>query len=200
MKTFTYVVLSPEPSEAPAFLPDDVIWYNHVSKFNDHKGLHKARLDSLRGITTPYWIYVDSDDPLPDGVREPNGSAILYGQEKRHLLFKNCVVHMPTRPFSWLRHIKEPHVIHKAICNTYYAQKVIEYLPQEGAYLTEALIFTLLSQWRGSEIDKNFNYNWNVREGGCHTWPDVHEAVINTSKWLIENGKNTLKELMQKLP
>lgn len=196
MKNISYVVLSPEPSEAPEFLPLNIEWINYVDKFSDHKGLHKARLEAIKRVNTPYWIYVDSDDPLPEGVKEPDNSFIMYGTEIRHhliTLVKN--IYIPQK-FNWLRFIERPNLIHKAVCSTAATKKIIPYLPQEGAYLTEALIFALLAQIKEPDIHIDFKYNWNVFGNTCHTWPDVNEAIANTSHWLKVHGKNTVKQLI----
>lgn len=196
-KDITYIVLSPEPVNAPQDLPENIHWLNHVSIFSDHSGFYKARLDALRKVTTPWWIFVDSDDPLPIGVRIPTSqTGILIGDELQYIQKDQTEKRSRNYKLSWLNQINNILCLHRAVCNTQATKKLLAYLPTEGLYLPEPLIFIMLGHWQGIEYDASFCYKWNVYSDSLHSKPDVKQAVYNSQNWLLHNGKRVLRELI----
>lgn len=195
MKDITYVILSPEEINPEQY--EGLTYVNHVKKFDNSGCLHRERLAAIEKVQTPFFTYLDSDDPVPTGVRAPKEAGILYGTDfvRTHHIDGSIeeTVRLPM-PFTWLRGINNHLMIHKAICHTEWSKQISSELP-EGVYNTELLLFSILAKWKGYEIDQSFIYTWEQRKTGCHNWPDVIEGIRNSTKWLFSNGHMTIKKL-----
>ena len=189
----TYVILSPEPVSGDNYR--SIHYLNHVSKVSDHIQFHIERMSAVRKVSTPYFTFLDSDDPIPQGVRAPKNAGILYGTEVFCKSDGTQTTKEP-RPFNWMASIQSQFHIHKAVCNTQYAKCIIDLLPY-GLYNTEVMVFSLLALWKGHEIDKDFIYEWNIHDGGIHHWRDAKRAVRNSTRWLFDNKRIVMEKLNQ---
>ena len=154
------VVLSRQPVHIEAPWPV-------VSVVSDFGGrvdaLHAARLASLERVQTPYFCWVDDDDPLPDALPVP-ASGLMYGVEHRYAAGQ---LMRRVEPHAWSRsaHLASPTLIHKAVCATAPARELAARLPR-GEYYTELLLYYGLAKHHGWEIDRRFAYHYNLSADG----------------------------------
>lgn len=163
---------------------------NHVSQFDSAAALHHARMAAIQKVTTPAFVFVDDTDAFFGGSRVPEGLA--YGGETIYAVAADTLEHVTPKAWSAAEHLYQPHLIHRAICNTAAAKKVLEYLPQ-GDYYTEWLLYYFVAANRGAEMVAGDFYHWAKETNGMHT--QVSTAIGNTSLWLLQNHRRVLAEL-----
>ena len=150
------MVLSREPARIDS--PHPVV--NHVSDFGGlASALHVARLASLALVRTPFFCWVDVDDPLPEVLPAPQ-RGLLYGVEEIYNSGNRMTRVLP-RAWSRVGHLTNPRLIHKAVCSTEAALDVAALLPQ-GEYYTELLLYYGIAKRHGWEIDERFVYHYET--------------------------------------
>lgn len=180
-KIFTCVTLSKEPIELK--VPDNCAYLNQVQTFTKDNTLHLARLSSIRKINTPYFFICDSDDPVPETLFVPH-KAIIYGD--MYIIENGIERIIKAGDWNSNKHIYNPQFIHKAICNTEFAKKVIDILPI-GDYYTDQLLYYCLALYGGSTYNENLIMRWNKFDTGHHRLSKTD--VINSVNWLLVNQK-----------
>lgn len=180
-KIFTCVTLSKEPIELK--VPDNCLYVNQVQTFTNRQSLHTARLKSIRNVTTPYFFICDSDDPMPEELIIPD-KAIIYGDN--YIVEDGIVRIVKTGEWNSDKHIRYPQLIHKPICNTAIAKKVVEILP-EGNYYTDQILYYCLALIGGFTYNDKLVLKWNKHKTGYHTYQ--REGMMNSINWLLVNQK-----------
>lgn len=167
--------------------------------------LHLQRMLSIFMVQTPYFTWVDVDDPIPDGIRPPVLKGLLYGREtityldwpKRALTPNYKVIEPKLFYFEGL--MRDPKLIHKAMVNTALARKVVEQLPN-GDYYTEMLFYGILGLWRGVEVDPVFNAHWHygLKPGQNEMSRAIPPGWLDKSRdWFRLNAVNAVKRLTE---
>jgi hypothetical protein len=165
---------------------------NHVSQFADAAGLHQARMAAIMTVRTPAFIFVDDTDTFLGRQKIPWG--LVFGAEKIESDGQEQAQAVEPKACSLAAHLYQPHLIHRAICNTVAARKVLQYLPH-GEYYTEWLLYFFIAAWRGAERERGDFYLWKKQADGMHT--KVGQAIQNTSLWLLKNHQRVLADLQK---
>jgi hypothetical protein len=186
----TLVVLSRQ-STGPCFMHEGCVLLNHISHFDNAQGLHAARMAALQQVATPAFIFVDDTDSFLGPVSVPKG--LCLGDEWVDFIDAPPLL-APQKHYNTERHFTSPTFIHRAICNTQAAKQVAAHLPQ-GEYYTEWLLYYFIAAWRGVVHPPGALYQWRKESGGMHT--QVHQAMMNTQLWLMQNHKRVLAALRQ---
>lgn len=193
LKTLSLVCNSASITKIPNSIPQNTVWVEHVQTCSTLADLHEARIRALQKVKTPYWCFVDDDDPLPQLPKEIPLCTLLYGQESVYDVNGNIERHTQGVLYRWLQIAQNPLLIHKAIANTEYTQRLLPLLPK-GTYLTEFMIFAVLSQIQ-PRIDPSFHYHWWRRSNGVHQWPEIKIAIQQTREYLLQHGKSLVKSI-----
>lgn len=182
----TAVVLSPEPAGRGW---SGLVNYNHVSRFDTPGGFTKARFASIQGVTTKWFVWVDSDDDLPADYLDVFSECmavdcpIAYTDEEvreSHLTYRRT-----SEPYDRRGYIERPAMIHHAaVCRTADARRVLPTLP-EGDYWPEMLLYHALANL-GAHYVPRVGYIWNKGQG-MHTKPESVIAVARTAAWCWRN-------------
>lgn len=180
-KIFTCITLSKEPIERE--VPDNCVYFNQVQTFTKKDSLHMARLKSIRNIDTPYFFVCDSDDPMPDELLIPD-KAVLYGD--MYIIENGIERIIKTGEWNSKKHIYSPQLIHKPICNTELAKKIVEILP-EGDYYTDQILYYCLALYGGFTYDERLIIKWNRFKTGHHA--HLRDGILNSVNWLLVNQK-----------
>lgn len=156
----------------------------HISSFDDAAGLHNARLDSIGRVETPYFSWVDADDPLPT-FPDHVSAAVVYGPHERYV---HGGILTTDQPRSWARntHLCSPLLIHKAVCSTAAVRDVLPRVPR-GEYYTELVLYFLLAHLHSWEISPGFVARWESAAGAMHT--KVRRAIGNSLQFLLRFTK-----------
>jgi hypothetical protein len=178
---FTCITLSSK--EMQRNTPSDVVYYNHVREFSDTASLHSERLNAITKVQTPYFFFCDYDDPIPEILIKPN-KGILYGDN----YLKQNNVEKVYKSSCWQndKHLSNPYLIHKAICNTELSKKIAMILPK-GEHWTEVLLYYSLALIGGYEYIPEFKIIWNKKNTGFHT--SIAKNVANSVTWLLNNQR-----------
>ena len=171
-------------------LPDGMEYLNYVSDFKESiTNLHSAWLTAVSMVRTEGFIFVDSDDPFPKGVRLPKDKALLIGNE---LTFN--FLHNKSR-YGLKEFITKPTAIHKAVGITSIVKKIIPYIPK-GHYLTEWMVYSTMITMNGFEHSNEFVYVWKKTIGkGMH----MHTGgTYQPTKYWIENEMPKVIEMISK--
>lgn len=183
---YSAVILSKEPTTLN--LPAEVQVLNYISTFTDAVGLHKSRLASLEDIETPYFFWLDVDDPVPENLIIPD-KGVVYGD----YLANTCQGQVQKKEVygNWVanKHKVAPLFIHKAICNTTKAKAIARLLPA-GEYWTEWLLYYFLALKFGATYNSDLKLIWNKQQSGMHGL--VHRATQNSLLWILQNEKRIL--------
>lgn len=179
-ESVTLVTLSRAPARAKA---TDVPYLNWVSDFGGQPAaLHAARMASINAVRTPFFCWVDVDDPAPASLPVPVDAGLLYGAEE-HLLSGNVMTTVRPRPWSRAAHLLEPRLIHKAIVRTEAAREAAAVLPADGEYYTELLLYYAIAKRRGAEVRPDFITQWEM--GRSSMAGKVGRAMANTVRLLL---------------
>jgi hypothetical protein len=185
---YSAVILSKEPITSNILLPKDTQVLNYVSTFENAEGLHKSRLASLEDIATPYFFWLDVDDPVPEKLVAPT-KGLVYGD----YLANTCQGQILVKEVygDWVAdfHKVKPLFIHKAICSTAKARAIAKLLPR-GEYWTEWLLYYFLALKFGATYDPELKFIWNKQQSGMHGL--VHKATQNSLLWILQNEKRIL--------
>jgi len=178
---FTCLTLSKKPFQRE-LLPD-CAYINQVQTFTSKYTLHKARLDSIKKVTTPYFFVCDTDDPMPTELITPD-KGIIYGD---NYIVENGIERViKTGEWTSRKHIYYPQFIHKPICNTEIAKEVINLLP-DGDYYTDHILYYCLAQCGGFTYDERLVIKWNKFKTGQHKRKT--SDILNSINWLLVNQK-----------
>jgi hypothetical protein len=184
----TAVVLSPEPVELA--LPGVTV-LNHVSKFDDHWGMNKARRMALRSVQTDYWFFMDSDDCLPADYLSvlaecvAQDTAVAYTDELVCPEGKEAFVRRPGE-YTQAKHAASITLLHHLVlCRTADTEKVVKELPIDTLALFEFMLYFRLAA-RSAGYVPRVGYQWN-RGKGFHTKPDALQAVVLAAAWCNRN-------------
>lgn len=176
----TIVTLSREPARPKAA---DVATLNWVSDFGGQPAaLHAARMASIWSVQTPFFCWVDADDPVPATLPVPATAGLLYGTEQL-LLSGNVLTSVAPQPWSRHAHLMEPRLIHKPIVRTAAAREAAALLPAEGEYYTELLLFFAIAKRHGVELRPDFVTQWEM--GRSCMAGKVGHATANTARLLL---------------
>ena len=191
MTMMTCMTLSAEPFKFNT--PRSIVFQNYVSKFDDCAGLHKSKLDAIFKIKTPYFFFQDYDDPLPNNYPVPEKS-IVYGDFFTRYVASGHIKRTVAEPWSESWHLKNPLMVHKAICNTAAARAVASLLPQ-GEFLTEPLLYFFMCKAYGFTYDPSLEFIWNKSPKGLHT--KAEKSISNAVAWIKQNQDAVLSKLLR---
>jgi len=191
MTMMTCMTLSAEPFKINT--PRSIVYQNYVSQFSDPAGLHKSKLDAIFKIKTQYFFFQDYDDPLPNIYPVPEKS-IVYGDFFTRYVTSGHIKRTIAEPWSESWHLKNPLMVHKAICNTATARAVASVLPQ-GEFLTEPLLYYFMCKVYGFTYDPALEFIWNKSPKGFHTKSE--RSITNAVKWIKQNEAAVLAKLLK---
>lgn len=189
MKEYTCVTLSREPLQRA--VDDDTVYLNYVSTFDSAAGVYAARNKAVEKVTTPYFFFLDYDDPYPEGIQKPT-KGILYGDFYCQELDMSTSI-KKGRPWTIDAHYSNPYLIHKAICNTEQYKEVLPYLPESGDYRNEILNYFLLAACFGAEYVPEFQATWVRSKTGLHM--KSKDSKQKSYNWLRNNKDRIVKEI-----
>ena len=193
----TIVVLSPrhlDYFELREFVKnpyDNVL--NHVSEFDDAAGLLRENVRAIQKVTTPYFCLHDWDDPAPVIPGTPGANGILYGDyiyKSKGTGGREAV--MPTPDWTAEKHLANYLFVHRAVCNTAHAKRILPLLP-EGEFLYFFLLYFLLADNFGAVYDPFFWSCWDKQETGMHR--KIGTARRNTHAWLLAHREEVKARL-----
>jgi hypothetical protein len=185
-KLFTCITLSKEPLTRK--VPDNCLLYNSVQTFTQKNTIHNYRLKSVEEVTTPYFFVCDSDDPMPDVLHIPD-KAIMYGDI--YIIKDGVEKIIETGDWSHSKNMNCVQFLHKPICNTHIAKRIIKILPK-GNYNTDFMLYYCLALIGGFTYNKNVIHKWVKHKTGIHKTDRT--GVVNSVKWINDNLE-TLKLL-----
>lgn len=182
--------------------PVDTKWagwetLNHVSVFNTLEGLHKARLDAVKKVTTEFCAFVDSDDELPKNTGEQI-AEIIAKMEERHsnLTYTDWIERRSTGEerrmspgeYNFAKHVTNITWMHQlVVMRTEAAQAWAQKIPQ-GAYWTEIMLYAKLAETNPIYYP-NVAYVWNRGATGMHTHPGILKAQTAGVQWYLTKGR-----------
>lgn len=178
-KLFTCITLSKEPLIRQ--VPDNCLLYNQVQTFTEKHTLHNYRLDSIEQVTTPYFFVCDADDPMPEVLYEPD-KAIMYGDI--HIIENGKERIIETGDWSHRKNMHCVQFLHKPICKTTAAKRMVKLLPR-GDYNTDFMLYYCLALIGGFTYNKNVIHKWVKHQEGLHK--TTRTGVINSVKWINDN-------------
>lgn len=149
-------------------------------------------MQAIQQVDTPAFVFVDDTDAFLGQEAIPVG--LIFGREKIQARSQNVYQVIEPHGWSYTAHLYQPRLIHRAICNTEAAKKVLQHLPQ-GEYYTEWLLYFFIAAWRGAQRVPGDFYCWKKEATGMHT--QVGQAIQNTSLWLLQNHRRVLAELQK---
>lgn len=193
MNRVTAVVLSPV---AGKYEFDGWETLNWVSKFNTPTGLHKARLDSLMHVKTPYYAFVDSDDSLPINTKSQINRLIDLMEINDHAIgYTDCEIisysgkshHDIKGEQAYILNNKTrlEYIHHLVVARTEDAVKQAKLLPL-GNYLTESILYAPLCQGGASYLPE-IGYTWNKINKGLHLHNKCGDSLRNSRDWYVTN-------------
>lgn len=182
------VILSKKPVRTKI---DGVRVVNHVSTFNDARGLLNARLQALKKVSTEWFFYLDDDDELPTDyarVLERCTSVdtpLAYTDEKITSADGSFKVRKSSE-YSEDKFVSDFMLIHHlAVCKTGSALNAAKVIPV-GDYTVENLLFFAVAKQGATYID-DVGYIWNRRKEGLSYKPSIVIAQMQSATWAYKN-------------
>lgn len=190
-RILTCVTLSAVPT-LRSDLPEEVVYKNAVSLITSSAELHSKRLNSLKELTTPNWVWCDDDDPWKWPKLTLAQTKVLHGDELVNERGVNIQTTEVGRDWTAEDHLCRPKMMHKAICPAAATLRLLPLLP-EGEFYTEHLVYYLLAAHCGTTYKSEIVTQWNCARFGMHQ--KVTQAIHNTVVWLMQNQARVLGEL-----
>lgn len=158
-------------------------YVNHVSTISSETEYFVALKSAIRKVNTPYFIFVDSDDKIPETIVLPSDEAgLVYGDF--FVRSGKIVTRIKTGEFSQEKFFKNPLMIHIAVYNTAKARKVFEKIGVLSS-TPKPLANYFIAELFGAEYNKDFVAIWErSNSGSMHTQTpfkikDVSDFIVN---------------------
>lgn len=176
MKKQDITILAPskEPQDLQGSFPGMRI-INPVQIVNQHEELHYAVCKAVKDVTTEFFHIYDNDDTLPNLPESFPNVGIIFGDIwVSYHGDKKCY---PISPWTFKEHCHFPQLVHRAICRTKDAQRILKevaHLP----ILTEWWLYAHLARDYGYFYDPDVIMHWDKKDTGLHT--KSQEVIANT--------------------
>lgn len=147
--------------------------------------LHQQRLAALKKVTTPFAIFLDDTDCIPDDIPITKIEADLARNGIVH--FDTLVAHngkhhlMQGDNWSADWHRAHPTAIHNAVISMNRLETVFSQIPH-GLFWTEFVLYFALAHTAGSVYIPLIGYHWNPTNG-MHQHSSIHMAIKNSVQW-----------------
>lgn len=148
---------------------------NTVQLIKRHEEIHYALCKVIDKVTSKFFTILDDDDPFPTipefiedvGVTFGNSFIRQNGKLRRYDFNK----------WSFEDHARNCTLIHKAICRTEDAKRILSAVKEEPIY-TEQWLYSHLARDHGYKFDPGFIAIWDKKETGLHL--QINEVRQNT--------------------
>lgn len=148
---------------------------NPVQVVDKHEEMHFAFCKAIELVTTPFFTFVDDDDPFPSYPETIEDVGITFGDNYINQRGHTCGYAF--KGWTFKEHMKNSTLIHRAICKTEDAQRILRPVAREPIY-TEHWLYAHLAKESGYYYDNSYVAIWNKKNTGLHT--KVRQVIENT--------------------
>lgn len=172
----TILAPSKEPQDLSGSFPGMQI-VNPVQVVVKHEELHYAVCKAIDKITTKFFYIYDYDDDVPELPETFPNAGVIFGDI--WICYRGVTKRHPVTRWSFNRHFNSPQLIHRPICRTEDAKRILKdvaHLP----ILTEWWLTAHLAKDSGYHYDPSLVMLWNKKDTGLHK--KSSEVIENTQK------------------
>ncbi len=169
-----------EPQDLRHLFPGHKVT-NPVQIVKKHQEMHFAFCKAFREVETEFFTIYDNDDPLPILPETFPNVGLIYGD---NIIIEDKVERVfPISPWTLLKHAASPQFIHRAICRTEDANRILQPVCDLPIW-TEWWLFLHLAHENGHHYDPAIKMYWDKKETGLHT--RTSGVIANTRALLKE--------------
>lgn len=178
-KDITILAPSKEPQNLSGSFPGMQI-VNPVQVIDKHEELHFVFCKTINDINTEFFYIYDYDDTVPDLPETFPDVGIIFGDI--WVSYHGETKSYPVHKWFFRKHVVHPQLIHRAICRTADARRILKnvsHLP----ILTDWWLYSHLAKESGFHYDPSIVMLWDKKDTGLHT---KSKEVINNTRDLFK--------------
>lgn len=138
---------------------------NPVQTFSCYEDLLRVYFKAMLQVKTKFFHFYDDDDIVPTLPKHFPDTGIIFGNNL--MIIDDKLTVYQNNHWSFKRNIREPQLIHRAVCRTEDAIRILEkvaHLP----LVVDWWLYAHLAKDIGFYYDPEMLAYWEKREGGLH--------------------------------